>query len=121
MWRTLKPKAVLGAEDFDAYSVRFSPDGRFVAVGTGDGSVRVFAAATGDETFRLRPTDPGALPVTSLRWRPASATHAGAGQNVLLAVGSDGSIRHWHVTSSKCLNFTTEKVRLLASFLVELC
>jgi WD40 repeat protein len=53
----------------------------------------------------------GGLPVTCLRWRPLSAAGGfriseatTATRNVLLAAGSDGSLRHIHATSGRVLS-----------------
>lgn len=42
------------------------------------------------------------VPVTSLKWRPNdSGTMT---MNMLVTVHADGTIRHWHVTSGKCVH-----------------
>jgi WD40 repeat protein len=63
----LHPATLARLEHDDAvYAVVFSPDGTQVATGSGDGSARVFEAATGLETARL---DHGGL-VTAVAFSP---------------------------------------------------
>jgi WD40 repeat protein len=106
--KKISPKMILGMESVDTFAVRHSNDGRLVAAGAGDGSVWVYNALSGEVAFRLMPPQPKALPVTSVRWRPEARTGATA-KHVLLVGCSDGTVRHWHVTSSKCISALTEK------------
>ena len=46
--------------------------------------------------------DESGMPMTAVRFRPHSS--ASKTKNVLLAVNSDGSVQHWHITSGKCLH-----------------
>ena len=46
------------------------------------------------------------MPVTALAWRPTNATMKTA--NVLVPAQADGSLKHWHATSGKCLHKTNE-------------
>ena len=71
----------------EVLSVRFSPDGKFVAAGSSDGSVRVFHA-TGDGKVAHTVVG-GALtdfPTTCIRFRPG--THASS--NVFLTANAAG-------------------------------
>ena len=84
--------------------MRFSPEGDLLAAGCNDGAVRVYAADTGALQCTLPSTGAyDALPITALRWRPGGKT-----KNVLLAAGADGSVRHWHVATQKCLSKLVE-------------
>jgi len=88
----------------EVFIVKFSPDGKLIAAGCGDGAVRVYNATNGRLSYSLnvgRASGEG-LPMTSLRFRPPTA--ASKTKNVLLAVNADGSAQHWHVTSGKCLH-----------------
>lgn len=84
----------------EVFVVRFSPDGKLVAAGCNDGSIRVFNLKTG----YIHNLNVGkfSMPTTSLRFRPISS--ASKTKNVLLAVNADGSAQHWHITSGKCLH-----------------
>lgn len=42
------------------------------------------------------------MPVTAMRWRPQQA--GSKTMNVLVTGQADGSVRHWHVTTGKCLH-----------------
>lgn len=83
-----------------------------------DGSIDVHTARDGRLLQTIAPAVPAGaspkasgLPVTCLRWRPASSTGGfritdatTATRNVLLAAGSDGSLRHIHATSGRVLS-----------------
>ena len=98
-----------------------------------DGTIRVFAAATGKEEFTLnnkrsgglndagegegglddlaRAMKPPAFPTTQVRWRPAGSESKT--KNVLISVNaeSDGLVQHWHIKSGKCLHTIEEPGR----------
>lgn len=118
--------------DVDIFCARFSPpshsstEPQLLAVGLGNGSIAVHhgatgrliqyitaASASGTATTVLAPSS-GGLPVTCLRWRPAAAGTSKvsdattASRNVLLAAGSDGTLRHIHATSGRVLNTIVE-------------
>ena len=42
------------------------------------------------------------MPVTCIRWRPQSKQLKT--MNVLVTAQADGSLKHWHATSGKCLH-----------------
>ena len=93
-------------EDAEAFCVRFSPDDTLLAAGCGDGVVRVYHTEDGRIAYKLEACASG-LPTTAIRFRPTSA--ASKTRNVLLAANSDGTVQHWHVTSSRCLHTITEE------------
>lgn len=86
----------------EVFVTRFSPDGGLLAAGCGDGAIRVFKTETGRLSYNLNVTNASALPTTAIAFRPASGVSKT--RNVLLAVNSDGSVQHWHVTSGRCLH-----------------
>jgi COMPASS component SWD3 len=43
----LSPKITISENTSEVFCVRFSPDGKFVAAGCGDGAIRVFNAENG--------------------------------------------------------------------------
>lgn len=92
-------------EPADVFCVRFAPDDELVAAGCGDGVVRVYHADTGRLAYSLV-DDSLNLPTTCLRFRPSGA--ASKTKNVLLAANSDGTVKHWHITSARCLHTITE-------------
>ena len=50
--RKLKPGLTISNLAAEVFSVRFSPDGRYLAAGCGDGAIRVFNASTGTESYQ---------------------------------------------------------------------
>lgn len=95
----------------EVFCVKFSPDGRMLAAGGGDGTVRVFNTYTGRLSYTLNAGGTSNLPTTSLRFRPINS--ASKTKNVLLATNSSGSVQHWHITSGKCLHNITDNVNQL--------
>jgi COMPASS component SWD3 len=51
------------------------------------------------------------MPITAIRWRPL--TTASKTKNVLISVHADGSVRHWHTTSGKCLHTMIDDINQL--------
>lgn len=116
-----RPRAEWSTEGSDrtqteVFCCTWSPDSRFLAVGCGDGSIRVFNASTGRIAYLLRSSAAMALgaahsssdsvvseslPITCIRFRPAGDGTKPKG--VLLATSADGSVTHWHMMSQTCL------------------
>jgi COMPASS component SWD3 len=100
--RRLIPLYTVSDNPSEVFAVRFSPDGKLLAAGCGDGTVRVYNASNGRLAYELKNgKGKEAMPVTGIRFRPLGASKT---KNVLLAVNADGSVNHWHVTSGKCLH-----------------
>jgi len=117
---------VLADAEHEILCVRFSPDDLYLAAACSNGSIVVYNALTGKHTFTLAAHDGDNLPLTQLRWR--SHNFPGKTKHVLVAVGADGSVRHWHVPSKKllhevieegnqlfCLDFTADGTRFATS------
>ena len=102
----LVPKVTISDNKSEVFSVRFSPDGQFVAAGCGDGAIRVFNAHTGALAYNLQGGSNVALPTTAIRFRPSS--EANKTKNVLIAANAAGAVQHWHMTSGKCLHSMEE-------------
>ncbi len=97
----------VGDSASEVFCSKFDPEDRYIACGYGDGVVRIFNLETGKLAFSLSGNSPigsflEEMPVTGLRWRPQSASLKT--MNVLVSVQADGSIKHWHATSGKCLH-----------------
>ncbi len=106
--RKVVHKATFGDSDAAVFCSKFSHDDRYLATGYGDGLTRIYNLATGKLSYTLQSFDSedGQLPVTCLQWRPVSA--AMKTQNVLVTAQADGTIKHWHATSGKCLHKSCE-------------
>ncbi|KAG1707062.1 hypothetical protein DVH05_026258 [Phytophthora capsici] len=103
--KRLAPSVTISDCASEVFCTRFSPDGRLLATGCGDGAIRVFNVHDGKLSYTLmqpQSTYGFGLPCTAIRFRPL--TSANKTKNVLLAANSNGSVEHWHITSGKCLN-----------------
>jgi len=99
---TLTPKVTIGSLTSEVFVVRFSPDGKFLAAGCGDGGIRVFNVQNGSLAYNLQAGSNVALPTTALRFRPVTPTTRT--KNVFLSSNAAGVVQHWHMTSGKCLH-----------------
>lgn len=100
--RKVSPKFMLNEDSSEVFCVRFSPDDQYLAAACGTGTIRVYNALTGRRAFLLNDSAQDCLPITQLRWRPQQSLSRT--KNVLVAVGADGRITHWHASSGKCLH-----------------
>lgn len=101
-------RATFGDSDAAVFCARFSADDRYLATGYGDGLTRIYNLASGKLSYTLQSfdSDDAQLPVTAVAWRPVNATMKTA--NVLITAQADGTLKHWHATSGKCLHRTCE-------------
>jgi WD40 repeat protein len=74
------------ANDLEIWSITWSPDGKFLATGGGDGYIRVWKLESGMQTIGLKGHDQY---VTYLSWSPFD--------NHLVSTGSDGKARVWNI------------------------
>ena len=95
-------KVTISDNTSEVFCVRFSPDGKYLAAGCGDGAIRVFNAQYGNTAYNLQGGSNIALPTTSIRFRPLNP--AIKTKNVLIAANAAGSVQHWHMTSGKNLH-----------------
>lgn len=91
--------AIKDVEKTEVFCLQYSQDSRFLGVGCGDGTVRIFNAA--NKLAYTMNLGPNKLPTTCLRFRPASASSQTA--NIVLTGNADGTVSHWHMTSQKCV------------------
>jgi len=107
--RKVSPKFNLSDAEHEVFCIRFSPDDQYLAAACGNGSIHVYNAMTGKRAFLLNEKsgqDDG-LPTTQVRWRPQQSLSKT--KNVLISVGADGKIMHWHTSSGKCLHEIVEQ------------
>lgn len=98
----LIPKVTITNNTSEVFCVRFSPDGKFLAAGCGDGAIRVFNVQNGSLAYNLQGGSNVALPTTALKFRPVSVT--ARTKNVFIAANATGTVQHWHMISAKCLH-----------------
>lgn len=98
----LMPRLTISDNTSEVFCIRFSPDGKFLAAGCGDGAIRVFSAQNGSLAYNLQGGSNVALPTTAIRFRPVTPTTRT--KNVFIASNAAGAVQHWHMTSGKCLH-----------------
>jgi WD40 repeat protein len=103
----LIPRITISNNTSEVFCVRFSPDGKFLAAGCGDGAIRVFNTDNGHLSYNLQSGSNVALPTTCIRFRPATGA-ASRTKNVFIASNAAGTVQHWHMTSGKCLHSTDD-------------
>lgn len=109
----LVPRMTISENSSEVFSVRFSPDGKFLAAGCADGAIRVFNVSNGSVAYNIEGGSNVALPTTCIRFRPVSA--ANQTKNVFLTANAAGTVQHWHLTSGKCLHsFSDEENQVFA-------
>lgn len=97
----LAPEIVLEPCGSDVFSVRFSPDDAFLASACALGQVNIYNVSTGQEAYRLNRT--GTHPIKQICWRPEREDSSMRTRGVLMGASTDGTLRQWHVTTSRCL------------------
>ncbi|OQR96839.1 hypothetical protein ACHHYP_13205 [Achlya hypogyna] len=108
--KRLAPSVTISECPSEVFCTRFSPDGTLLAAGCGDGAIRIFNVANGALAYTLMQPHHNygfGMPCTALRFRPLASSSKT--KNVLLAVNSNGSVEHWHITSGKCLHAITDE------------
>jgi len=98
----LAPKITISDNTSEVFCIKFSPDGKYLAAGCGDGAIRVFSTQTGKLAYNLQAGSNVALPTTAIQFRPVTPTSRT--KNVLLCSNAAGTVQHWHMTSGKCLH-----------------
>ncbi|KAI8910168.1 WD40-repeat-containing domain protein [Gorgonomyces haynaldii] len=99
-WRWTK------TEQSELFSVKFSPDGLYLAGACGDSKIMVYSTTTNNLEFILDPKLPKPLPCTSIAFRPENASLNT--QNVLSASFADGSVRHWHLLTGQSMGMVQD-------------
>lgn len=103
LMRKITPKMTMGDGDTQVFCMKYSDDDQYLACGYGDGMTRIYNTQTGKLSYTLQSFTQGDdMPVTCLAWRPTSQQLKTT--NILVTGSADGSLRHWHATSGKCLH-----------------
>ncbi|KAL5018559.1 hypothetical protein ScPMuIL_004281 [Solemya velum] len=84
------------------YSLQYSFDGKYLAVGYGNGGVKILNAQTGDPIRELRKSRYGGLQIMCLRFHPKDP-------NILLAGTGEGKLYAFNVESGTETEVTVEK------------
>ncbi|KAJ1496403.1 WD40-repeat-containing domain protein, partial [Baffinella frigidus] len=87
----------------EVFCVRYSPDGQFIAASRGDGNIDVYSTGT---VYHMAHLGDGS-PTCSIRFRPNN--QSSKTRNVLTSASANGEVKHWHMTSMKCLHTIVEK------------
>ena len=97
----------------EVFCSAFSMDSRYLAVGCGDGTTRVYNSA-GKLRHIFQPKNDEPLPVTCVRFRPTTASAFSSLIHVLMVASADGSVAHYHLSSSsnEPASFTTSSNQL---------
>lgn len=99
----------------ECFSIRFSPDDKYIAGCFSNGSIHVWHARTGQEKFVLageRGKDSmnplaAPLPTLQLRWKPKGEDYTQSG--LVTTVNAEGQIRHWDANhTGECVSVVTE-------------
>jgi len=95
------------ATGHEVFCVRYSPDGQFIAASRGNGEIDIYSTVNGNKVYLL-PGQQGfdGAPTCCVRFRPN--TNSSKTKNVLLSVNANGLVKHWHMTSMKCLHTINE-------------
>jgi COMPASS component SWD3 len=97
----------IGDSDTSVFSCKFDAHDKYLAAGYGDGVTRIYNVDTQKLAFTLYGVGGNEeMPVTDIAWRPITATMKTA--NVLVTAQADGTLKHWHATSGKCLHEVQE-------------
>jgi WD40 repeat protein len=86
--KAVRPLVIKGHTN-TVYAVTFSPDGKWIGTGSGDNTIRIWDAATGERKARIPHTNP----VYCIAFSPDSKT--------LASGGSDGAVTLWDVASGE--------------------
>lgn len=94
----------ISIENANVMMARWSPDDAMIAAALTDGTISLYDFSTSSFIHSLScKTESVPMPVTSIRWRPASSRTKA--RNILLATTASGGVFHWHAASGKVLNY----------------
>jgi len=102
--KSLTHKVTIGGMATDIFSVRFDQESKYIAVGYGNGVIKIYNAMTAKLSYQLIMSsvkEDERLPITCIRWKPLS--YGGKSSNILASTCADGSINIWQCTTEKLL------------------
>jgi len=91
-----------GETSGEVFCAKFDKADKYLAVGMADGMTRIYNMISGKLAFSLVGNLQDDMPVCALAWRPVSEQLKT--MNVLVTAQADGTLKHWHATSGKCLH-----------------
>jgi WD40 repeat protein len=71
--RKIAHKMTLGDSSYEVFCAQFDPEDRYIALGYGDGAVRIYNMETGKLSYTLAGAQfamDHEMPITCIRWRP---------------------------------------------------
>ncbi|KAJ3043956.1 hypothetical protein HDV00_003483 [Rhizophlyctis rosea] len=101
----LRPR-MIREEDSEIYTVKFSPDESFVAVGTGQAKVQIYSTRANELAQTLASPHSNNIPCTCICFRPDSNMYRNTG--ILAASFADGKLLHYHYTSNQLISTIDE-------------
>lgn len=105
--RKVQHLMTFGDSDAAVFCAKFDAQDKYLAAGYGDGLTRIYNVETQRLAFTLMGMGGNEeMPVSDLAWRPQTASMKTA--NVLVTCQADGTLKHWHATSGKCLHQVLE-------------
>ncbi|KAK2952318.1 putative F-box and WD-40 domain protein 7 [Blattamonas nauphoetae] len=99
MKSTIKPTSVIQDIGSEIFVVRYSADGKFLAVACQDGGTRLYSTESHKLLYGFDMGQPNGFPITAMRFRPS----IGSMYPALVTGSSDGHLKHWHVATSKMM------------------
>ncbi|KAJ3037998.1 hypothetical protein HK097_003314 [Rhizophlyctis rosea] len=93
-------------EDSEIYTVKFSPDDEYVAVGCGNAKIQVYSTRANDLAQTLSSPADTKVPCTCICFRPDASVYRN--RNVLAASFADGKLIHYHYTSGQLISVIDE-------------
>lgn len=100
--RKVEHYMTFGESDCEVFCAKFDPSDKYLACGYADGITRIYNLKTGKVGWTLQGALDEDMPITAMAWRPISPMLKT--QNVMVTAQADGTLKHWHATSGRCLH-----------------
>ena len=83
----------------------YDPEGKYIAIGAYDGSLKLFNAMSGKPHTVLASglvgPDDDVIPLTCVRWRPTYTAGQLKPSSIIASATSNGLIQHWSLSTNK--------------------